>query len=330
MLRIVPAYWAALTLAVVVGVAVNVTPENAAIYYLFAQTYTTETYAGGMPQSWTLCIEIAFYAMLPVWALTMRARRAHTRAQWLRQELIGLAVLVAISQIYKLVLAFSVDVNSFGAQPLMMALPHFLDALALGMALAVATVWQEDSGRTWWAVRVIDRRSWLPWALAGVAFGVAVLVGPSGEIGQQLTRTDYLLRHELWTLCALGLVLPGMLGDPRRGVVRGLLARRSLLFVGLVSYGLFLHHITVYMLLERWGMGSIQGNLGAWFVWTLVGMLGSLALGTLSYYALERPFLSLKRLVPARPRDTGGEALAEPTPLAPPEPASVARSGPPA
>jgi peptidoglycan/LPS O-acetylase OafA/YrhL len=318
-LRIAPAYWVALTLAVALGLAVNLTGSNWPIYYLFGQIYTVPTYAGGLSQAWTLCVEVTFYAMLPVWALAMRSLPTpRSPRHWLRQELLGLGALIALSQAYKVVVVLSTDVNSFGSQPLLMPLPNFLDALALGMMIAVASVWLQETGRSWRPVELLDAHSWLPWAVAALAFAVACVVGPSGEIGQTLTRTDFLLRHELWTLCALGLCLPAMLGDPGRGWVRALMARRTLLFLGLISYGLFLYHITVYLLLERWGVLPQGGEVGLWPLWTAVGLVGAVVFGSLSYYAIERPALSLKRLVPARRAQAQGEALAEPAPALPP------------
>jgi peptidoglycan/LPS O-acetylase OafA/YrhL len=327
-LRIVPAYWVALGLAIAVGVAVNVTTSNGPVYFLFGQIYGTSTYAGGLAQGWTLCVEVTFYAMLPVWALAMRSLPVRSRRQWLRQELAALAVLVVISQLYKGIVVMFVDATAFYSQPLLMPLPNFLDSFAIGMAIAIASIWARESGRSWWGIRLVEQRPWLPWAVGALALAANSVVGPSGEIGQELTRTDVLLRHVLWNLGALGIVLPAMLGNPERGVVRRLLGRRWIIFVGLISYGLYLQHLTILSLADRWGLDAVSGSIGAWALWTAVGVAGALALGMLSYYALERPVLSLKRLVPARRRDTAGEAIAEPAPLRPPEPSAAARSAP--
>ena len=168
-------------------------------------------------------------------------------------------------------------------------------------------------------MRAIDARSWLPWAVALAAFAVACAgIGLTGRIGEPLTRTSFLARHELWTLVALGVVLPAMLGDFTRGLPRRVLALRPLAFVGLVSYGVFLWHLTWIQLLERWGFDS------SWAGWMVVATAGAVALGSASYYAVERPALSLKRLVPRRPTagtsapagSGSGEAPAAPRPRA--------------
>ena len=312
-LRIVPAYWVALTLAAIVGVAGAFTLSRVPVYYGFAQIYSSDTYAGGLSPAWTLCVEVSFYALLPLWALAMRALpKPGGRGVWLRQELVALAALFAFSVAYKSIVALSVDVNAFSSQPLLMALPNFCDQFAVGMAIAVLSVYGEGRDRPVGLVRAIDARSWLPWAVAAVAFAVACAgIGLTGRIGDPLTRTSFMLRHELWTLVALGVVLPAMLGDFGRGFPRRVLAWRPLAFAGLVSYGVFLYHVPWIQLLVRWDFDS------SWGGWLLVAGAGAIALGTASYYLVERPALSLKRLVPARRMDAAGEALAEPAPLTP-------------
>jgi peptidoglycan/LPS O-acetylase OafA/YrhL len=312
-LRIVPAYWVALTLAAIAGVAGSFTLGHAPLYYGFAQIYSSGTYAGGLSQAWTLCVEVTFYAMLPLWALAMRGLPApRSRETWLRQELVALAALFALSAAYKVVLALSIDLNDFTSQPFLMALPNFCDQFAVGMAIAVLSVYGEGREAPIRPVRALDAHSWVPWAVAALAFAAAcTLIGLTGRYGEPLTRTSFILRHELWTLVALGVVLPAMLGDFGRGLVRRVLALRPLAFAGLVSYGIFLQHVSWILLLERWGFES------SWLGWLLLAGAGAIALGTASYYLVERPMLKLKRLVPARPRDVVGEATAEPAPLTP-------------
>jgi peptidoglycan/LPS O-acetylase OafA/YrhL len=73
-LRIVPCYWVALTVvALVLGLDDVFTASGIPTYYGFLQAYSDDTFAGGIGQAWTLCVEVAFYAFLPVWAVFMRA-----------------------------------------------------------------------------------------------------------------------------------------------------------------------------------------------------------------------------------------------------------------
>ena len=67
-LRIVPAYWVALTLFIVFGFVSGVTAHNWWIFYGFAQIYSLGTIGHGIGVAWTLCIEVTFYAALPAFA----------------------------------------------------------------------------------------------------------------------------------------------------------------------------------------------------------------------------------------------------------------------
>jgi peptidoglycan/LPS O-acetylase OafA/YrhL len=319
-LRIVPAYWVALTLAGLLGLAVAFEGTKLLAYYGFAQTYSSTTYFGGLPQAWTLCVEVTFYAFLPLWALALRRLPARSPRDWLRQELLLLGLLFALSQAYKLVLALSVDLNALSSQPLMMLLPNFLDLFAVGMAIAVVSVWVEERSEGSRELPLLDARSWAPWAAAAAAFVAVLALGPAGELEGRVTRSEFLLRHNLWLLCALGVVLPAMLGDHRSGTVRRLLSARVLFFLGLISYGIFLQHLTVMSQLEDWGFDAPV----PWLGWAVVGGAGAIALGAASYYLVERPVLKLKRLVAPRPPQAAGEALAETAPLAPAESGSAA------
>ena len=71
-LRIVPAYWVALTLATIVLALPGVfTLTGIPTFYGFLQIYSAETAFKGLGQCWTLCVEVSFYALLPVWAWSL-------------------------------------------------------------------------------------------------------------------------------------------------------------------------------------------------------------------------------------------------------------------
>ena len=324
-LRIVPAYWVALALvALWIGETTRVYDSvgDALVFFGFGQIYSAQHLFGGIAQAWTLDVEVAFYAFLPLWAAGMAAVRARAPHDRLRVELIGLALLALAGVAWKVWAVRSVGTSGFTSQPLLMPLPNFLDHFAIGMGLAVLSVWYE--GRTGAALprllRVVDRHPGVPWLVAAAAFVVVSKgIGLNGGF-QELTGFQWMARHSLYAVVAAGLVLPAIFGDPRRGLVRRLLANRVMLYLGLVSYGIFLWHVAVLTQLERWGLGTPTGTpLFDYAIWFVLGALGATAIATASYYLVERPALSLKRLVRGRPVDAG-EATAEP---APPAPAAV-------
>jgi peptidoglycan/LPS O-acetylase OafA/YrhL len=184
----------------------------------------------------------------------------------------------------------------------------------------VASVVAERRGSAPRAVAWAERRPWLAWGLALVAYvlvcrgiglsGVGVLDEPSN--GWQAMG-----RHWLYGAVALGVLLPEVFGDPHAGLIRRrVLGNRVLLWVGVVSYGVYLWHDAV--LEYAWKQDWFTAGPHPYVTMLVIGLAGGLALAAISFYALERPLLRLKRLVPdpqAPPRD--------PRTHAPMEPASV-------
>jgi peptidoglycan/LPS O-acetylase OafA/YrhL len=145
---------------------------------------------------------------------------------------------------------------------------------------------------------------------------VAYGIGLEGTFPEGVSAAQYLARHELYALVGLGLLVPAIFGDPRRGLIRRVLGWRVLLWLGLISYGIYLWHQAVLTQAYEWGLPQSDWGIHPYLVWSGLGFAGAVAMATLSYYLVERPALSLKRLVPGRvPR---GEAVEEPAPAAPP------------
>jgi len=286
-------------------------------YYCFGQVYTPGTAFGGIPQAWTLCVEVAFYALLPLWALAARwlpGRDARTMVRW---ELIAVAGLALASFVYKVILVEHGALHDPSLGPYMLSLPAFLDQFAVGMALAVASVWLAGRDHEPRAVRVLDRHPGIAWGFAFAVFvAVSTLVGLTGQFGENVDRSEFFLRHTLFTLVALGLVLPGFFGDPSRGLIRRMLGNWVLLWLGVVSYGIYLWHSAVYEQLTRWHYGDIAEATHR-YTWFFAGLAVSTVVAAASYYIVERPALSLKRLVGRREPGKPGEAIREPAPVIP-------------
>jgi peptidoglycan/LPS O-acetylase OafA/YrhL len=320
-LRIVPAYFVALTvLALVYDLPGVFSLKGIFTYYGFLQIYSLDTVSGGIAQAWTLGVEVVFYASLPLWALAMRRLGDRHPDRRLQIELGGVALLVLGSLAYNAILTYGgfVDRITYSPVPVLAIMPGYLDHLGLGMALAVASVWLEDRPRQPWPVRVIDRHPAVPWLVAAVGFWVAsTQIGLTGLFGQLYTPTQYMERHLLNSLISVCLVLPAVFGEQKHGLVRRFLGNRALLYVGLISYGFYLYHYLWVIQLAKWDFGSVT-IVHPYLTWLIGGTAGAVVLGSLSYYLIERPALSLKRLVPPRrPDRMPDEATAEPAPLAP-------------
>ena len=316
-LRIVPAYWVALTLVTVVLSLPGVfTLTGIPIYYGFAQIYDSQHAFGGIAQAWTLAVEVSFYAFLPIWALGMRKwGRGTTARERMRGELVALALLFVASVALKVVALKLADLHSPEAQVPLMPLWNFLDQFAIGMAMAVVSVWLQDHGsETPRLLRVIDRYPSIAWGISLVAFVIVSTMVTRGGFGRTVSPSAFLTRHELYAVVGFGMVLPAVFGDPRRGVVRRILGNRFLLFLGLVSYGLYLYQLGVLSQLVRWHYESVANATVSSLAWPAACFAGTLLLASASYYLVERPALRLKDRVGSRRAGPSDEAIAEPAP----------------
>ena len=330
LLRIVPAYWVALT---VIGIWLGsrylyyVGEPPADIfsgkgllgYYGFLQIYDPSTRGGGIAQAWTVDTEVAFYIALPLYAALAYWLLRRYALSW-RGELALLGGVMVLSLLYKAVVVASDGDATIPVTPLALfsSLPAYADHFALGMALAVMSVAAAASERQPRLVGLIDRRPWLPWLVAVATFlFIAKGIGMEGSPTEEMEPGQYFARHILFGVVAFGLLLPGIFGDPRQGWVRRLLANRALLHFGMVSYGVYLWHLAWIMQLTRWDWAEDGSGLERWLLWLPPVVVGAWLLGSLSYYLVERPALSLKRLVQDR-RATPDQPGAVSAPTAPP------------
>ncbi|MBV9802806.1 MAG: acyltransferase [Solirubrobacterales bacterium] len=297
--RILPAYWVALTVVAVGPFHARVLGADAGSYYGLSQIYLPRTLFGGIGVAWSLCVEMTFYALLPLFA-ALAARLATGRggptAARTQIALIAAAGLGSLALRY--VIAGSVRAPTGGAT-LMVSLPGLMDWFAVGMSLAVLRAGLEArDSRSAWTHAVGRRPGWC--ALLALGAFAAGLPWQHGD--------TFLPWYGVATHIALGvgsglLVLSVIVPRPDAARSRRrVLSHPLLTWVGTISYSIYLWHLSVLQLIAPHLAHS--GSLAAAALTWLAVVGGAVACGAASWYFVERP---LQRLFAARRRDqTGG------------------------
>jgi peptidoglycan/LPS O-acetylase OafA/YrhL len=305
-LRIYPAYWVALI--AVVWVFQQPGPKHQIndlgdfiAYFGLLQQYTAEHAYGGIQQAWTLCVEVAFYVFLPLWAFGIRAvsgrvsrRAAGTSGRGaVRIELVGLVLLFATGIVYRMAVLTIEPTNAVEIS----WLPAFFDQFALGMLLAVVSAGRESGRMRVSIVDTVGRHPWCCWAVAAVAYVVVSQALPVGY--PTFSRAEWLT----WTLgygcIAFALLLPAVFGDQRQGVLRRALCHPILVFLGLVSFGIYLWH---ELWLDRFFQSTelVPFDPGANVIAVFIfAMSLSIVAGYCSWKLVEQPVMRLR----GRPSD---------------------------
>jgi peptidoglycan/LPS O-acetylase OafA/YrhL len=285
-LRLLPAYWFALTAMTAVGVTHHgAFTSDWWRYYGLVQIYWNETHSGGIQVAWSLAVEASFYAALPLWVLAAAALERRTR-HWLAVECALAGALIAGCFAFRALIKTAQVPEAWGSS-LGSTGTYFL----LGMLLAAVTVRRQQRGYAVAAERLVERYPLVLWALAaailaytGTQYGFRYTVGA-------ISWSSFYLNYVGTALVSVLLVLPAVIGHEHgRGLPRRLLAQPWLAWLGLVSYGVFLWHLPLMLKLKSlaWVPGPELVSL----------FLGGLALGVVagafSYYVVELPFLRLK------------------------------------
>jgi len=287
-LRIVPAYFLALTLTAALVGKTDVFGPDGFLYYGFAQIYKEGLELKGLSVAWSLCIEITLYAFLPIWAMLVASIPARTDVDRRRREVVMLVLLLALGIAARVMLS-----NSQGRVGSVSILAY-LDIFAIGMVMAYwSVVWE---GRklprllSW-----LDNYPGIAWIGAGIClWAMATQTGPNRSAFQVASTPELWLRHGLSALLGFLLLLPLAFGDQRRGRLRQFLGNPVLLWAGVVSYGLYLFHPVVLRKLDDAGLMPSGGTIPGWLAMIAVVTLITAVIAALSWHFLERPLLLLR------------------------------------
>lgn len=302
-LRIFPGYWFALVAVSLLPGVISVFGPGAWRYFLLIQNYTGFQFAlaRGIGPAWSLSVEVAFYAVLPAAAFALRWLGGTRPQRRLAVDLCVLATLAAASAAVRMSLVRDISTTAYpnpDALLLIFTLPFYLAWFAVGMAFASISSYWIETGSQSRSLAWTHRHSGAAWLLAAAAFALLVIATPV------LTRGEFPAHHLLTLLVAAAVVFPAAFPAPDgQGVPARLLALRPVVWVGLISYGIYLWFDPIKIALIN--LGILGGSL-PFFRLAIATFVLAVVAGAFSYYVVERPFLRLKyRPWPTKRAGTG-------------------------
>ena len=303
-LRILPAYWVAVVVSLLVLPGDGISGADWARQLTLTQIYEAYALLPHLGHTWSLATEAVFYLVLPLLAAALLRGRGSAG-----KPLLILAGGLAVTAAWVGLIAAGVLPMS----PLSMWLPTYGLWFAAGMALASAHV----SLRSGYGVRrrFLDDLGGAPlacWAAALAVLAVATtpIAGPKNLT--EPTASEFAVKTALYAVFAVLILLPVAFGPATR--TKAALESGPARWLGTVSYGLFLWHPfvleSVYVLTGR---PKFTGDLLSTYLLTVAG---GLVLAALSYYVVERPFLRLGHHRPRPPGSTTESQSATAVPTA--------------
>ncbi|MEI6448261.1 MAG: acyltransferase [Actinomycetes bacterium] len=293
--RIFPAYWAALTIVGLLQDSKGLfTLSGVWDYYLFNHIYSSATlYGNPIPSGWTLGVELSFYVFLALW-VAVSDRLNLQRGDWFGRELTALSSLAAVSFGWLIWTLLDPSSSPRAFQPRLVALPASLYVFAAGMALAAISVrvTEDHAARDSAAARFASFLSRRGWLIALTALFLMSVYGALPGFGSGNWEGPVLVDSTLKVVTAVGLVGPAIFRAERRTIPLRLLGSRVALYLGLVSYGIYIWQLFVMERLFRGGRFHLELPT----LWTFPAAT-ALALGATTLIATASWFLLEKRVI---------------------------------
>jgi peptidoglycan/LPS O-acetylase OafA/YrhL len=291
-LRIYPAYW----MALIFFVWIHRAPldPGAGVGGVIRQFTLTQVYRNfadtvrGLPQTWSLAAEVAFYLALPIYAYVLRrlGRRFGVRAEY-----------AGIVTIFALWLAWTTATrgNAIDQQ----WLPNFAMAFGVGMLMAVVATDAQTETRIRKVGEWLGAHGVLSWLGAAIALIVRWQLHISPRYENAL-ESQLLYAATAVLLVAPVVFAPAELAEPaagrqRRSVVMALLDNPVARFLGRISYGIFLWHYYLIVVVHDDWFQRTNGNVNE-LALLAVAIPLTIAVATLSWYLVEQPILRAGRV----------------------------------
>lgn len=271
-LRIFPAYFCTLAILWALEVGdIDRTIGWHALYLSNVYLCIHKTFGSLWAHFWTLCVEEQFYLLWPLVVVAVS-----------RKNLARIAVgAIVVAPLFRVTMR--IGFPELEATQLM---PSCVDALGAGSLLAILandSLWQQR-------YRQLQMRVCLP---IFVALQFLAMVKGIGSFAEDLRHT---------TMALAMVLLVSDCAENCRGFVAEILSMPFIVFVGRISYGLYLFHNfmphVVRIILVETNIGPTEFDVLSPGVRFSLLSAATLLLAFLSWMLIERPFLALKRYFP--------------------------------
>jgi len=284
--RILPGYWLALFALAAMGAVTNNNLSGLLRNVFLIHPFTVTGLFTGIRQAWTLAVEMSFYVVVPVFAhfFVRQSRR--------RIGSVSTATLLrALSVLFLGAYAFRLSTHQTDFWFLKTAhlwLPSHMDTLALGMGLAVL-VEAPASAKTISKLKNFIANHTGSFVVCSV-FVWLISANINMAIGFDTSEFHIdLLCHFLYGIASILLVAPFCV-DSQALLVKAM-SFRLFSWLGTISYGIYLWHMAFISDLFLKGRLPYREFDGQVLIRFLVVLPASIAIASLSYYALERPIM---------------------------------------
>lgn len=291
--RIVPAYLTVLFIVAQLDRAQMGRGDEPWRIAAFLQIYDPILFTGGLVVAWSLCTEVAFYVYLPIHDLFMRFSKGVPGKRVL-DEWVACGALVAISLVFKLWMYSSGELTRSAY------LFRFIDAFAIGMALAVLSVAESKRRRPGRLFTLLGKLGGLPWvAAAGLILVLSWYRFPTFPVAPNTLEGT---GRDLVKLVVAALLIMPLVADQHGTSPLGrVMSTRAMRWWGELSYGIFLIHLPLLVWLQEELSQPPELLPTLWL--GVVALAAATALAAVLYAVVEWP---VQHIDPFRGRRRGG------------------------
>ncbi len=244
--------------------------KNLITHLSFTQSFFFDTAKGLNPVMWTLTVEMLFYALLPILLWLGRRKLWHF---WF-----FLLALTAANFFYRYwLIDFFAHWNAMERIFYSEQLWGRFDQFVLGIGLGNIWIFRDK-------IRLTLQKCSSIYILLGLV-GFFVSVTLFAELGSSFRDSTFLqVFLHFFVGLSFALFLLGYLFTSRK--IQQIFAPKFILFLGLISYSIYLWHFPVILQLHKHYPDPIWG--------AVFSIGGTIALSTLSFFLIEKPFLKKK------------------------------------